>query len=218
MGGDFYDIIPLGADQIGLVVADACGKGVTAALFVALTRSLLRAASIAPWIFQGGDILDAESILTGALWMTNDYICREHADSDMFITLFYGVLNVGNGELAYVNAGHNPPLRISADGREIVELEGGTLPIGIIASQNYDVSRTIIGPGEQLIAFSDGITEAMNKAGEPYNDDRFHADLRSKALLPAQDMVTNLIAEVDEYAAGAPQADDMTLLVLQRRT
>lgn len=216
VGGDFYDCIPLADGRLGLVVADACGKGVTAALFVVLTRSLLRAASIAPWIFQGGVALDAESILTGALWMTNDYICREHSDSGMFITLFYAVLDLHSGELAYVNAGHNPPLLMSADGERIVETGEGTLPIGIMGNQNYEVLRGRIAPGERLVAFSDGITEAMNVAGEPWNDERLHAVLRAHPAAGAAELVETVVREADDYATGAPQADDMTILVIKR--
>lgn len=216
VGGDFYDCIELNEGRLGLVVADACGKGVTAALFVALSRSLLRAASLAPWIFQGSIALDADSILTGALWLVNDYICREHADSNMFITLFYAVLDPKSGHLAYVNAGHNPPLLVDTTGQGIHELAEGTLPIGIMASQEFEVKQTRIEPGEQLIMFSDGITEAMNTSGEPFNDDRLHAVLREGAGLPTQDLVSMVIRQVEAYATGAPQADDMTLMVVSR--
>ena len=216
VGGDFYDCIELADGHLGLVVADVCGKGVTAALFVALTRSLLRAASQAPWIFQGRMVLDAESVLTGALWLVNDYICREHADSNMFITLFYAVLNPASGSLSYVNAGHNPPLLVTDGGASIHETDAGALPVGIMPSQSYEVLRTSIGPGERLVAFSDGITEAMDVAGEPYNDERLHAALRANAALETPELVATIIAEVDAYAAGAPQADDITLLIVTR--
>ncbi|MEI7772383.1 MAG: SpoIIE family protein phosphatase [Chloroflexales bacterium] len=216
VGGDFYDCIELSDGRLGLVVADACGKGVVAALFVALSRSLLRAASLAPWIFQGGMVLDPESILTGALWLVNDYICREHAESNMFITLFYAVLDPRSGALAYVNAGHNPPLQVDGPGLHIRELQEGTLPIGIVASQEFTVQHAHIAPGERIILFTDGITEAMNAAGEPFNDDRLHAVLRAGAAHASQDLVTLVIQQVDAYAAGEPQADDMTLMVVSR--
>ncbi|MEI6777958.1 MAG: SpoIIE family protein phosphatase [Chloroflexales bacterium] len=216
VGGDFYDCIELSDGRLGLVVADACGKGVTAALFVALSRSLLRAASLAPWIFQGGMAHDAESILTGALWLVNDYICREHAESNMFITLFYAVLNPSNGTLVYVNAGHNPPLQIDSSGQDIRELQEGILPIGIMSSLEFVVQHARIAPGERLILFTDGITEAMNTAGEPFNDDRLHAVLREGADDASQDLVNLVIRQVDAYADGAPQADDMTLMVVSR--
>lgn len=216
VGGDFYDCIELADGRLGLVVADACGKGVTAALFVALTRSLLRAASQAPWIFQGQMVLDAESVLTGALWLVNDYICREHADSNMFITLFYGVLNLQNGELAFVNAGHNPPLLVGADGQQIEETAGANLPIGILPAQSFEVLRSTIQPGERLVAFSDGITEAMKVDGELFGDEQFHTVLRASANRAAAEQVRTVIAAVDEFASGAPQSDDITLLIVSR--
>ncbi|EFO81577.1 stage II sporulation E family protein [Oscillochloris trichoides DG-6] len=216
VGGDFYDCIELSDGRIGLVVADACGKGVTAALFVALSRSLLRAASQAPWIFQSGEILDAESILTGALWLVNDYICREHGDNNMFVTLFYAVLDPKNGDLAYVNAGHNPPLLLDAQCENLYELPEATLPIGIMANQNFPPQRTRIEPGYRLVLFSDGITEAMNPDGQPFGDERFHEVLYEDGHLSAKNLVSIVIAQVDSYAAGAPQADDMTLMIIAR--
>ncbi|NTW02184.1 MAG: serine/threonine-protein phosphatase, partial [Oscillochloris sp.] len=142
--------------------------------------------------------------------------CREHADSNLFITLFYAVLDPKSGHLAYVNAGHNPPLLVDTTGQGIHELAEGTLPIGIMASQEFEVRQTRIEPGEQLIMFSDGITEAMNTSGEPFNDDRLHAVLREGAGLPTQDLVSMVIRQVEAYATGAPQADDMTLMVVSR--
>ncbi len=218
VGGDFYDCIQLSDGRIGLVVADACGKGVTAALFVALSRSLLRAASQAPWIFQGGAVLDAESILTGALWLVNDYICREHSDNNMFVTLFYAVLDPKNGDLAYVNAGHNPPLIMDAQAETLYELPEATLPIGIMAAQEFPPQRTRIEPGCRLVLFSDGITEAMNPAGQPFSDERFHEVLYEDGHLSAETLVSMIIAQVDSYAAGAPQADDMTLMIIARES
>ncbi len=216
VGGDFFDCIELADGRLGLVVADACGKGVTAALFVALTRSLLRAASQAPWLFQGGPARDAEGVLMGALRLVNDYICREHGDSNMFITLFYGVLDPVSGELAYLNAGHNPPLHVGAGGEPIVETGLGSMPVGILPGQSYEVQRALIRPGERLVAFSDGITEATSPADELFGDERLQAAIRAGAHLDAQSLVEAIVAEVDAFAAGAPQSDDITLLIAAR--
>jgi phosphoserine phosphatase RsbU/P len=217
IGGDFFDCIELPGGQLGIVVADVCGKGVPAALFVALTRSLLRAASLAPWAFQRGDSMTAEDVLAGALWFTNDYIASEHGESNMFITLFYGVLDPETGELCYVNAGHNPPLVVAPGADTMPELESSALPLGIVAGQVYETSRVALAPGEQLISFSDGITEAMSPSGEPYGDQRLLAALRAHAHLPAPALLKTITQLVDEHAAGAPQADDMTLLIVQRQ-
>lgn len=215
VGGDFFDCIALGQGQFGLVVADVCGKGVTAALFVALTRSLLRAASQAPWIFQGGLVRDASSVLAGALWLVNDYICREHEASNMFITLFYGVIDTHTGTLAYANAGHNPPLIVHPDGT-IVETSLGGTPLGIIAAQTYDVMTLTLEPGARLIVFSDGITEATSRSEEFFGDERLLAALASRQQMDAEALVRSIISEVDAFNAGVPQADDITLLVAAR--
>jgi serine phosphatase RsbU (regulator of sigma subunit) len=217
IGGDFFDCIELPGGQLGIVVADVCGKGVPAALFVALTRSLLRASSLAPWAFQRGDDMQAEDILAGALWFTNDYIATEHGESNMFITLFYGVLEPATGELSYVNAGHNPPLIFPAGPGSARELESSALPLGFVSGQVYEIAQATLAPGEQLISFSDGITEAMNLAGEPYGDERLLETLRAHSGTPALALVETITRSVDAYAAGAAQADDMTLLIIQRQ-
>jgi serine phosphatase RsbU (regulator of sigma subunit) len=216
VGGDFFDCVELPDNRLGLVVADVCGKGVPAALFVALTRSLLRAASQTPWEFKERPTAQHRDVLTRALWFTNDYIAREHGESNMFITVFYAVLEPETGRISYVNAGHNPPLVISGDGKHIRELESYNLPVGIIETESYSAAEFVMEAGELLVAFSDGITEAMNPAGEPYGDERFIDELRTNCSLSAQELTTTIEQRVDEYAAGAPQADDMTLLILRR--
>lgn len=216
VGGDFFDCIELPAGHLGLVVADACGKGVPAALFVALTRSLLRAASQAPWAFQGALELEPDALLNGALWLTNDYIAREHGDSNMFITLFYGVLNPQTGRLSYINAGHNPPLIINAHDGAVRALDIATLPLGILPDQAFELAQTTLAAGETLLGFSDGITEALNAAGEPYGDDRLLAVAQAHARMPAAALLAAISQSIDEHMAGAAQADDMTLLVVRR--
>ncbi len=216
VGGDFFDVIELPRGHLGLVVADVCGKGVPAALFVALTRSLLRSASQAPWIAQnrgGGEIGD---LLAAALWFTNDYIAREHGESGIFITMFYGILNPKTGQLSYVNAGHNPPLILNQSGDVIRELESEVLPLGIIEAQVYEVDTVTMASGDVLVVFSDGITEAMNVLGEPYGDEQFVAVLRAHVADDAETLMHAVEQAVDAYAGSAPQADDMTLLVLKR--
>ncbi len=216
IGGDFFDCIELADGTLGVVVADVCGKGVPAALFVALTRSLVRASSLAPWALQRGGEQGSDQLMAGALWFANDYIASEHGASTMFITLFYGMLEPTTGRLGYINAGHNPPLIISADGQSVRELESSALPLGIVPGQTYETNALILAPGELLVGFSDGITEAMNQSGEPYGDRRLTQALQAHAGQPAQTLVRTITQRVDEFVAGAPQADDMTMLVIKR--
>ncbi len=218
IGGDFFDCIDLPGGRLGLVVADACGKGVPAALFVALTRSLLRASSQAPWALHDGDYFNLESIATGALWFTNDYTAREHGESNMFVTMFYGLLEPNTGTLAYVNAGHNPPLILRVSDESVYELGGEStaLPIGIIEGQKYEATQATLEIGDTIVAFSDGVTEAMNSAGEPYGDERFIEFLRQYFNTDSEELVAKVVESIDAYAGEAPQADDITLLVARR--
>ncbi len=216
VGGDFYDCIPLPGNRLGMVVADAVGKGVSAALFVALTRSLLRAASQAPWAFQGDRALDPEAMLTGALWVTNDYIAREHGESNMFITVFYGIIAPESGTFAYVNVGHDKQFIIAADGKTLRDLESTCLPLGIIEEQTYESEQTTLAVGEVFVGFSDGVTEAMNVAGEMFSEERLTGVLLEHAHLDASDLVDIIVQQVDAHAMGAPQSDDITILVVKR--
>ena len=134
----------------------------------------------------------------------------------MFITLFYGVLDPATGALSYANAGHNPPLIVGTGATAVRELETSALPLGILAGQLFEVSQATLAAGETLVSFSDGITEAMNAAGEPYGDTRLLEALRLHATESAAALVETIIDRVDEYMAGAPQADDMTLLIVRR--
>src|SRR6266536_3087497 len=177
-----------------------------------LPRSLVRASSLAPWALQRGGEQGSDQLMAGALWFANDYIASEHGASTMFITLFYGMLEPTTGRLGYINAGHNPPLIISADGQSVRELESSALPLGIVPGQTYETNALILAPGELLVGFSDGITEAMNQSGEPYGDRRLTQALQAHAGQPAQTLVRTITQRVDEFVAGAPQADDMTML------
>lgn len=215
IGGDFYDCIELPGGLLGLVVADVCGKGVPAALFVALTRSLLRAASQSPGTFGIGPDFDADTLLSRALQFTNSYIAVEHASSSMFVTLFYGLLDPANGQLRFVNAGHNPPLLLRAGGT-LEELEAGEIPLGILPEQPFKAASAALGPGDSLVIFSDGITEALNTQGELFDDSRLQATLLQNVGCAAVDMLDAIEQAVAAFAGDAPQADDMTLLVVSR--
>jgi phosphoserine phosphatase RsbU/P len=213
VGGDFFDYIQLPGDKIGLVVADAAGKGVPAALFVALARSLLRAASQSLALFRG-DGVSLDNIMIQAVEVTNSYMVREHGESNMFITLFYGVLDPTTGVLQYVNAGHNPPMMIGK--HPVRELALGCLPMGVIEEQELRLEEVVIQPGETLVGFSDGITEAMNARQELFGEDRLIEVLREHASYDADSLVEVVIRRVDAFRGSAPQSDDITLLVFKR--
>jgi phosphoserine phosphatase RsbU/P len=214
VGGDFFDYLELPGGRIGLVVADVAGKGVPAALYVALARSLLRATSQSLVLADGiGEGLDR--VMLQAIELTNTYMVREHGESNIFITLFYGVLDPATGILQYVNAGHNPPMVLSPDG-SVRELELGCLPIGVIEEQGLRLEQALIQPGEAMVGFSDGITEAFNRQNAMFGEERLIETLREHAHFDADSLVEAVIRNVDAFVDGAPQSDDITVLVFRR--
>lgn len=217
VGGDFYDCIPLPGGLLGLVVADVCGKGVPAALFVALTRSLLRAASQAPEALGVGHALSADALLSKALGLTNRYIAVEHAASSMFITLFYGLLDPRSGLLRYVNAGHNPPLLVRRDAA-IEELEANTIPLGIMADLAFETRSVCLERGDMLVLFTDGVTESFNSAGVLFDDQQLLDVLRVQAGKNALEVRLAIEAAVAAHVGDEPAADDMTLLVVSHES
>jgi serine phosphatase RsbU (regulator of sigma subunit)/anti-sigma regulatory factor (Ser/Thr protein kinase) len=217
VGGDFFDFVELPNHQIGIVVADVSGKGVPAALFVALTRSLVRAALQAQATFEPQNNRLSQHILANAIQLTNNYLTREHGDDNMFVTLFYALLQPETGQLSYINAGHNPPLIFLPDSSLRCELtEHATLPLGIIDNQHYTIAEQVIAVGETFVAFSDGITEAMNSNEELFDDARLIATIQQHFTLEANAMVQATVDAVDTFVAGAPQSDDITLMIIRR--
>jgi len=215
VGGDFYDVIKLGGNKIGLVVADACGKGVPAALFVALTRSLLH--SNAQSLAARPEIAtDPLALLTAAITMTNNYISREHGASNMFTTLFFAAFDPQTGELAYVNAGHNPPIIINRTSRTLRYLEGTGLPLGIMEDLPYKAKSTILAADEYFLGFTDGATEAFNLAGEVFDDAALTNVLKTGDFHDAQSLLDSVWQAIESFVGEAEQADDITLLTVSR--
>jgi serine phosphatase RsbU (regulator of sigma subunit) len=153
--GDFFDFIPLNEHKIGIVIADVADKGIGPALYMALSRTLLRT-------FATQNIDDPHLVLE----MTNKRILSD-ARANLFVTMFYGVLDYHAGILRYCNAGHNPPFLLSASkGRYITELDKTGIPIGIDDSTTWESEQLSISTGDVLILYTDGITEAQNGNGE----------------------------------------------------
>jgi sigma-B regulation protein RsbU (phosphoserine phosphatase) len=204
VGGDLFDFFLLDADRLGFAVGDVSGKGVPAALFMAIACTLLRAA--APHHATAGECLT----------YINESLVKQNA-SGMFVTLFYGILNTRTGVLEYCNAGHNAPYVFSpvTQPRALKERCGPML--GVFAGFQYPTRRTEIGFDEGVLAFTDGVTEARNKEGGFYEEARLEAYLATHGLQPAAELVRGLHAEVERFEAGASRADDITVLGLRRR-
>jgi serine phosphatase RsbU (regulator of sigma subunit) len=207
IGGDAYDVYPAqpGRDgQLGLSIADVTGKGVTAALVMAFTRAVLRAAA-----YNGSGPGDA-------LRRTNRVLVTD-ARTGLFVTAFAGELDVATGRLRYASAGHEPPLLVrAADGRvRELELPPTTL---LGAFEDFDAPETEmdLAPGDLLVAFTDGVTDAADATRARFGDARFQAALGDVAAGGADAAVAGVLAKIDAFVAGEPAADDITLLAIAR--
>jgi len=199
VGGDFYDFFFIGKDELCLVIGDVSGKGVPGALFMAVTRTMIKSSAL-------GDRSPA-SIVT----RVNDELSADNPQS-MFVTLWVGIVNVKTGELRFTNAGHNPPYIIQDQG-DLVCLDKRDGPIiGAVGGTAYKENELSFCRNDTLLLFTDGVTEAMNPAGELYLESRLEKFLKKQQTLPTDELVTETLAVVEEFAAEAEQADDITLL------
>ena len=202
VGGDFYDYIPVGEGRWGVEIADVSGKGVPAALFMALSRTLVRAsASENP--DPAGSILEA-----------NRYICMD-SKTCMFVTLFYGILDTRKGTFTYVNAGHNPPLLFRAGSSTAELLRGKGIALGIFDDIELELVELRLNAGDTVVFYTDGVTEATNERDEEYGMERLTMLIPGLLDLGARDMIDAIVADVTAFAGNRPQFDDITLVVLK---
>ena len=202
VGGDFYDFFRLDQHRIGVVVADVSGKGVPAALFMVMARTLMRATAIR--------YVDAPGRVLGRV---NDFLEQNNSE-ELFVTLFYGVLDDRNGSFVYANGGHNPPILVDGVDASPLETTGG-IALGMFDGLDYADGHIVMEPGSRLVLFSDGVTEAFNDRDEAFGDDRLLDTARALSVDqgPVRD-VTDIVAAVDEFTGDAPQFDDITCVVL----
>ena len=215
VAGDFYDAFPLaGGARVGLVLADVCDKGVGAALFMALFRSLVRAFSERAYGTppSGGDD-DAARILSTVV-STNDYIAKTHGRSNMFATLFLGVLDPGDGTVSWVNAGHEAPVVFGAKGVSARLTPTGPA-LGMMPEMKFEARRTALAPGDTLFAFTDGVSEARDGAGKLFSEERLLA-LVPEGAPGATAFLERVVAAISAHAAGAERWDDITMLAATR--
>jgi sigma-B regulation protein RsbU (phosphoserine phosphatase) len=201
VGGDFYDVIELPDDRLGLFIADVADKGMPAALFMALTRTLVHAA-----------VKETPSPAE-ALRRVNELLVPD-TKQGMFVTAVYAVLDQTTGELTYANAGHNPPLWVRRDSVERLTRTG----IALGASEDAHMTeRTIqLAEGESLLLYTDGLTEAFNLEGDMFGEERLLRALGWQASASADDMLKTVEAALDDFAANAPPSDDLTMLAVRR--
>jgi sigma-B regulation protein RsbU (phosphoserine phosphatase) len=203
VGGDFYDFFLVDHDRLGVVIGDVSGKGVPAAIFMAMSRSMLKATALRG--LAPGDCLQH----------VNRLLCLDNS-AEMFVTVFYGVLDTRSGEMEYSNGGHNPPVLLRGAGAvEVLERTGGTV-LGVLDDAPYAAKRAVLRPGDGIFLYTDGITEAMDRAGALFSDQRLLGVLRQGAAAPPAELVRDVVDAVQRYAAGVEQSDDITALCVRR--
>jgi serine phosphatase RsbU (regulator of sigma subunit) len=202
VGGDFFDFIPVSLDKWGLVIADVSGKGFSAALFMALSRTMLRANAI------------GDPTVTQTITRANNMIAEE-GRANMFVTLFYGVLDPRNKTLTYVNAGHNPPFVLGTKNGDLVMLAAKGIALGIMSDMEFEQKEIILREGDILILYTDGVTETINRQGEMFGQDRLSGLVENNRHLSASDLIKKIEKTVVDFSEGQAQFDDLTLLAVK---
>ena len=203
VGGDFFDVLSLEDGRIGLVVADVSDKGVPAALFMMSSRTLLKGAAIG---------LDAP----GKVLSEVNQLLQEENDAAMFVTVFYATFDPENGELTYANGGHNTPLVVHADGSSTVIPPTGGIALGVVPDFTYEESSMTLQPGDRVVLYTDGVTEAENDHGDQFGLERLCEVFTNGTPTDARSTNGAVFDAVEAFAGEAPQFDDVTCLTLRR--
>jgi serine phosphatase RsbU (regulator of sigma subunit) len=210
VGGDFYDYLLIGR-RLFFVIADVSDKGIPAALFMAMTKEIVHDA-----VLRFGSALDLVLAEVNRKTAAASAELSSQGGDMMFVTAFAGILDLDNGEIAYASAGHDSPF-VLGDGSRLRRLatEGGP-PLGVIDPFPFPIDRERIAPGETLLLFTDGVTEAQNAEGALYSAERLAALLETAPAADAERVIAAVIADVRRFVGGAEQADDITLLAVRR--
>lgn len=199
VGGDFYDFFRINDNNLGFVIADVADKGIPAAIFMAISRTVIRAIAL------------EEKDPAICIKKSNTILCQESVNS-MFVSVFYGVLNINTGVVTYCNAGHNAPVLIQR-GSEVsfIPLTNDVV-LGIVDEADFHNKELTLSPGDSLLLYTDGVTEAMNTTYQQYGDARLLETCRTLAGKSAEIIVETVINSVTDFVKGASPSDDITLL------
>jgi phosphoserine phosphatase RsbU/P len=203
VAGDYYDFIPLGGGQIGLVVADVSDKGMAAALFMALTRSTVRAS-----------VGDAPSPAEG-IAHANRLICAD-SSGGMFVTLFYAQLNTASGDLTYVNAGQNPPLLYRASLGQLGQLSRTGMALGVVTDTPFEQRSLRLEPGDFVLLYTDGVTDAADAQVQAFGLERLQKAILAHRHAPAHEIVAALEQAVSDFTGSAAPFDDVAIVAIRR--
>jgi sigma-B regulation protein RsbU (phosphoserine phosphatase) len=203
VGGDFYDIIALDENRVAFTIGDVCGKGIPAALFMAITQTVMRV------------VLRADGDLGAEIAAANERLVAGN-EQMMFATMFCGVLDIGSGNLTYCNCGHNPPLLLRRANGSYEKLPAGSPPLGIMDSLVCPSRSVLLAPGDLLFLYTDGVTEAEDLQAAQFGMERLQKVLSEVADRRALEIVESVMAHVAGFTNGAPQSDDITCAALAR--
>ena len=204
VGGDFYDFFRIDDDRIALVIADVCGKGIPAALFMVLSQTIIRSKA-------------TQSISAAECMIEANHLLSAYSMDDMFVTAFYAIYHTKTGQITYCNAGHNPPHVLRADGTVEVLPRHRNLFMGALDGATYKEGTLQLGHGDALVMFTDGVTEAKNQKREEFGTERLDAILKGMPGKSSQQIIENVKTGITDFVAGADQHDDITMLVLKRK-
>lgn len=203
VSGDFYDFLALSRARLGIIIGDVSDKGVPAALFMALSRSLVRSGLL-------GASSPAEGLRRANRWIVKD------TTSDMFLTLFYAVLDPQAHTLTYVNAGHNPPLICRRGDGSFYRLDEHGIALGMIEEAEYEAHTVSLEPGDLLVCYTDGVTEAVDAANEGFGEERLRQVISAHRDLPLQELIRKINEALRSHVGDRPAYDDATLVALRR--
>lgn len=206
VAGDYYDAFlrraPAGNNRLFLVVADVAGKGIPAGMLMATLEATVHALAV--------DVVPLSALVS----KLNGCSVERSAGGRHFVTAFFGEYDPNSRGLAFVNAGHNPPMLVRAGGA-VERLRDGGLPLGVLPGADYDEGLTTLEDGDSLYVFTDGVVEAVNGWGVEYGDERLEAHLQRSGDAPAAEQIRRLLASIDSFAAATPQSDDVTCLLMR---
>ena len=203
VGGDFYDIVHLEDNRIGVAIADVSDKGVPAALYMMSSRTLLKGAAIG--CESPSQVLDEVNSLL-----------QDDSDTGMFVTLFYGIYDPATNEFTYANGGHNPPLIVHADGSSTVLAMTGGVALGVVPSIQYEQTTVALSPGDTILLYTDGITDATDEEGEFFGLERLQATFAGNPPRDSRAANDAVFEALQNFVGDAAQADDITCLALSR--
>jgi sigma-B regulation protein RsbU (phosphoserine phosphatase) len=201
VGGDYYDFLALSGGRLGIAIGDVSGKGVPAALLMASLQASVRGQA------QSG------SANLARLMETVSRLVFDASPANRYATFFYAEYAAGARRLRYVNAGHNPPMLFRR--AELVRLETGGPVVGIFREARYEEAEVQLEAGDTIVMFTDGISESMNAADDEWGEEELAQAARASLGRPAAETIVRIMEAADRFAAGAPQHDDMTLVVMR---